>query len=235
MAGLVKNFQCPRHTKTNTANKSQRNSKRIKKSELSNECSCYLMNNKVNCDVKQCKKERVSDNSLKKDSSLRNFLVPLLQGWRREVVFRATSVPSRRDIYYHPPVGKKLRSIREVGIYLKSNGVKDLTVENFSFCCSLLGLGEPYETSRNAAELSIFLEKRNLLDKKPCRSRKKKTIKSSSTENVKSSKLQLKYRCSDTSEQEHTVIESGDGNAVSSGVGCCHKCMKRRWPHSGEE
>ena len=70
----------------------------------------------------------------------------------------------RIDIYYYPPVGKRLRSPKEVEEYLSKHQPADsLSLKNFSFTKKILGLGE-FETvsqansskkrpSNNAAEI----------------------------------------------------------------------------------
>ncbi|CAH0559899.1 unnamed protein product [Brassicogethes aeneus] len=74
------------------------------------------------------------------------FLKPFTLGWKRELVWRATSDSSQKgkrsgDIYYYTPSGKKVRSMREVSENLKS---KDgLTLENFSFTKEPIGLDDP--------------------------------------------------------------------------------------------
>ncbi|GBP53756.1 Bromodomain adjacent to zinc finger domain protein 2B [Eumeta japonica] len=68
---------------------------------------------------------------------------PLEQGWRRELVYRATlDHHSRRnaDIYYYTPAGKKLRSTREIAENLSGTG---FALENFSFFKEPLGLDDP--------------------------------------------------------------------------------------------
>ncbi|CAH2245226.1 jg24984 [Pararge aegeria aegeria] len=72
--------------------------------------------------------------------------VPLERGWKRELVYRAAGAtadnPNRRnaDIYYYTPLGKKLRSTREVSEHLSGTG---LTLENFSFFKEPLGIDDP--------------------------------------------------------------------------------------------
>lgn len=77
------------------------------------------------------------------DLSNPNFLKPFKYGWKRELVYRATSdSPLRRngDIYYYTPSGKKVRSMREVAENLKN---KELTLDNFTFFKEPLGLDDP--------------------------------------------------------------------------------------------
>ncbi|KAJ3659214.1 hypothetical protein Zmor_010915 [Zophobas morio] len=68
---------------------------------------------------------------------------PFVYGWKRELVYRATSDnPNKRngDIYYYTPTGKKVRSMREVSENLKN---KELALENFTFFKEPLGLDDP--------------------------------------------------------------------------------------------
>ncbi|ELR20148.1 MethylCpG binding domain containing protein [Acanthamoeba castellanii str. Neff] len=61
--------------------------------------------------------------------------LPLRAGWTREVVTRQSGATAkiRKDVYYHAPDGKKLRSRVEVGRYLVQKGITDLSIENFSY------------------------------------------------------------------------------------------------------
>jgi hypothetical protein len=68
---------------------------------------------------------------------------PFIYGWKRELVYRATSDnPNKRngDIYYYTPAGKKVRSMREVSENLKN---KELSLDNFTFFKEPLGLNDP--------------------------------------------------------------------------------------------
>lgn len=47
------------------------------------------------------------------------YMYFLSTGWRREIVQRMVSSTSAKDVYYHPPEGKKLRSSVEVDRYCK--------------------------------------------------------------------------------------------------------------------
>nr|XP_045612993.1 uncharacterized protein LOC123767378 isoform X1 [Procambarus clarkii] len=82
--------------------------------------------------------------------SKEQYFVPLQQGWVREIVFRAVSESANRDVYYHTPTGRKLRSRVDIAKYLKNENVENLTVENFTFNKFLFEFGEPYEVIRNA-------------------------------------------------------------------------------------
>lgn len=72
-----------------------------------------------------------------------NYLKPFKYGWKRELVYRATSDNSTKrngDIYYYTPSGKKVRSMREVSEHLKN---KELTLDDFTFFKEPLGLDDP--------------------------------------------------------------------------------------------
>ncbi|KRT81253.1 F-box domain-containing protein, partial [Oryctes borbonicus] len=77
------------------------------------------------------------------DLSNPNFLKPFQFGWKRELVYRATTDSSAKrngDIYYYTPHGKKVRSMREVSENLKN---KELTLDDFTFYKEPLGLEDP--------------------------------------------------------------------------------------------
>ncbi|XP_050733502.1 uncharacterized protein LOC127007039 isoform X2 [Eriocheir sinensis] len=105
---------------------------------------------------KICKKMKTSRASrpsiIIRENHLQRFKDPLLKGWRREVVTRATgnAAAPNKDIYYHTPDGKKLRSSIEIAKYLEENGIIDFTLDNFTFFRLALGFGEPYEAIRMA-------------------------------------------------------------------------------------
>ncbi|XP_019699884.1 uncharacterized protein LOC105189461 isoform X2 [Harpegnathos saltator] len=68
---------------------------------------------------------------------------PFKYGWKRELVFRASSDSALKrmaDIYYYTPKGKKVRSFREVAESLHS---KELSIENFTFFKEPIGLDDP--------------------------------------------------------------------------------------------
>lgn len=72
-----------------------------------------------------------------------NFLKPFQFGWKRELVYRATSDNTSKrngDIYYYTPSGKKVRSMREVSENLKN---KELTMDDFTFYKEPIGLDDP--------------------------------------------------------------------------------------------
>lgn len=72
-----------------------------------------------------------------------NYLKPFQFGWKRELVYRATSDSTMKrngDIYYYTPNGKKVRSMREVSENLKN---RDLSIEDFTFYKEPLGLDDP--------------------------------------------------------------------------------------------
>ncbi|XP_037873836.1 uncharacterized protein LOC101738884 isoform X1 [Bombyx mori] len=77
------------------------------------------------------------------DMSSPALRLPLERGWKRELVYRAALDSHSRkhgDIYYYTPLGKKLRSTREVSEQLAGTG---LTLENFSFFKEPLGVDDP--------------------------------------------------------------------------------------------
>ncbi|XP_068220607.1 uncharacterized protein [Palaemon carinicauda] len=81
----------------------------------------------------------------------------LKQGWRREMVQRATvdsNTPNRvrADVYYYTPEGKKLRSRIEIEVYLMRKGVTNLTIENFTFAKEPVGGTEEQEHIRQATK-----------------------------------------------------------------------------------
>nr|XP_053647502.1 uncharacterized protein LOC128699011 [Cherax quadricarinatus]XP_053647503.1 uncharacterized protein LOC128699011 [Cherax quadricarinatus] len=96
------------------------------------------------------KKKKTLKKIKKKFENFDTYRLPLEIGWIREVVIRLTTSHSKCDIYYHPPLGKKLRSLIEINKYLESSGVENLTGDNFTFKKCLLGFGEPFEVSRYA-------------------------------------------------------------------------------------
>lgn len=95
------------------------------------------------------------------------LFAPLKLGWIREIVTRHISNSAKHDVYYHPPYGKKLRSIVEIGKYLnQENMTALLTVDNFTFYPEPLGYGEPFEITRGAILRSPFVSKANGSPKK---------------------------------------------------------------------
>ncbi|XP_063875442.1 mucin-17-like [Scylla paramamosain] len=87
------------------------------------------------------------------EATLKRLKKPLMKGWIRELVQRIVSASSNKDVYYHTPEGKKLRSSVEVDKYLETMRITGLTRENFTFYRAELGFGEPFEIVRNAARL----------------------------------------------------------------------------------
>uniref|UniRef100_A0A6P7H7H1 Uncharacterized protein LOC114348092 n=1 Tax=Diabrotica virgifera virgifera TaxID=50390 RepID=A0A6P7H7H1_DIAVI len=76
------------------------------------------------------------------DLSDPKYLKPFKYGWKRELVWRGTYDQSKgrqADIYYYTPLGKKVRSTREVAELLNN---KELTIENFSFFKEPIGLSD---------------------------------------------------------------------------------------------
>ncbi|XP_072385779.1 uncharacterized protein [Diabrotica undecimpunctata] len=76
------------------------------------------------------------------DLSDPKYLKPFKYGWKRELVWRGTYDQSKGrqgDIYYYTPLGKKVRSTREVAEVLNN---KELSLENFSFFKEPIGLND---------------------------------------------------------------------------------------------
>ncbi|KAG7176382.1 Midasin-like 3, partial [Homarus americanus] len=92
---------------------------------------------------------------LKKSFNLEDCKKAFEQGWKREIVFRATVDPNKSstkaDIYYYAPNGKKLRSRVEIEDYLFRQGIKNLTLDNFTWIKEPLGVCEEYEQIRHAS------------------------------------------------------------------------------------
>ncbi|XP_061172726.1 uncharacterized protein LOC133182036 [Saccostrea echinata] len=88
------------------------------------------------------------------------LLKPFKEGWRREVVFRSTYTPVTKhgamksvpaDVYYHPPEGRKLRSMVDITKYLVMTN-SDLTIDNFSFLRKPI-LEPPFEVVRSSGSV----------------------------------------------------------------------------------
>lgn len=77
----------------------------------------------------------------KEDLQDPKYLKPFKYGWKRELVWRATTHGGKKlgDIYYYNPVGKKLRSFREIADVLDN---KQLTLDNFTFAKEAIGLND---------------------------------------------------------------------------------------------
>lgn len=73
---------------------------------------------------------------------------PFQFGWKRELVFRATTGVSKEkgDVYYITPNGRKLRTRNEIQVHLADG----LTMDNFSLSKVPLYLGPEYEIVRSA-------------------------------------------------------------------------------------
>lgn len=96
------------------------------------------------------------------------FLKPLESGWKREMVLRNPTGDNKRrvDVYYYTPSGKKLRSLKSVAEHLEGT---ELTLDNFTFTRSSVGIDDPEkEIVRNA--------KRSLSDDSSGFSKKKKKM-----------------------------------------------------------
>ena len=79
---------------------------------------------------------------------------PFKDGWRREVVYRATVQPGAKtlcDVYYYTPDGKKLRSGREVADYLRKHS-SPYTSEHFTFFKAPIGMDTQFEILRDAKQ-----------------------------------------------------------------------------------
>ncbi|XP_015438434.1 PREDICTED: uncharacterized protein LOC107193494 isoform X1 [Dufourea novaeangliae] len=77
------------------------------------------------------------------DMSNPAFKEPFKYGWKRELVFRASTDSTLKrmaDIYYYTPKGKKVRSFREVAEFLNT---KELTIDNFTFFKEPIGIDDP--------------------------------------------------------------------------------------------
>ena len=74
--------------------------------------------------------------------------LPFEYGWKRELVFRATTGVSKEkgDVYYITPTGRKLRTRNEI----MANLGKHLTMDNFSLSKVPLYVGPEYEIVRSA-------------------------------------------------------------------------------------
>lgn len=100
---------------------------------------------------------KTTKNPARKSYSAINISSPLLkepfkEGWRREVVYRATVDPGTKtlcDVYYYTPDGKKLRSGREVSDYLDKTDT-NFSVENFTFFKEPIGMDSSQEILRYA-------------------------------------------------------------------------------------
>lgn len=96
--------------------------------------------------------------------SQEELVKPFELGWRREIVQRSTSLDTagsgkgpQSDIYYFSPEGKKMRSCRDIDMYLSKTG-SSLTVSCFSFIKEQI-YKEPYETTRSAGQSKRHLDK----------------------------------------------------------------------------
>ncbi|XP_068204493.1 serine-rich adhesin for platelets-like [Palaemon carinicauda] len=94
------------------------------------------------------------------DGTADDYFMPLAAGWVREVVSRGITNSVRADVYYHPPVGKKLRSSVEVMKYLSAQNITELSMKNFTFNKLPLGFGPPYELLRGAHVVGNYFKKK---------------------------------------------------------------------------
>lgn len=88
------------------------------------------------------------------------LLKPFNEGWKREVVFRSTYSPVTKqgtmksvpaDVYYHPPEGRKLRSMVDITKHLVMTN-SELTLDNFSFIRKPI-LEPPFEVVRSSGSV----------------------------------------------------------------------------------
>lgn len=88
------------------------------------------------------------------------LLKPFNEGWKREVVFRSTYTPVTKqgtmksvpaDVYYHPPEGRKLRSMVDITKHLVMTN-SELTLDNFSFIRKPI-LEPPFEVVRSSGSV----------------------------------------------------------------------------------
>ncbi|XP_044253918.1 uncharacterized protein LOC123004636 isoform X2 [Tribolium madens] len=106
--------------------------------EMANISDVTSLKSRTDSDSPAAKKMRLAI-----DISDPKYRKPFLYGWKRELVYRATSDnPNKRngDIYYYTPTGKKVRSMRELAENLKG---RELTVDNFTFYKEPIGLDDP--------------------------------------------------------------------------------------------
>ncbi|CAG2186120.1 unnamed protein product [Mytilus edulis] len=85
---------------------------------------------------------------------IKSLELPGEYGWTREIVVRNTFDDNKRrpaDVYYKPPIGKKLRSMVEVSAHLRQHKISDLTENNFSFIKTPIS-SPPFESVRNAGK-----------------------------------------------------------------------------------
>ncbi|KAK7065372.1 hypothetical protein SK128_002905, partial [Halocaridina rubra] len=89
------------------------------------------------------------------DGNVMPYFLPLSKGWIREIVERRICPTKTFDIYYHPPKGCKLRSLKNIEQFLIESQFPDLKICNFTFLKKALGYGLPYEIVRKARECCI--------------------------------------------------------------------------------
>ena len=105
----------------------------------------------------------------------------------------------RIDIYYSPPVGRKLRSSKEVEKYL-SKHPQSLSLRNFSFKQKKLGLGE-FETVRQANS-----RKKEAVSTKPLPTPPSPEIR---TEEPSDSKIRLHIHCEELGKETTIRVKRG--------------------------
>jgi len=137
-------------------------------------------------EIKVIKEIKVTNNEPKVAKRIKQgspmLLEPFKNGWRREVVYRATVDPGTKtlcDVYYYAPDGKKLRSGREVAMHLQKVN-SHLSIDNFAFFKDPIGIDSNQELVRSAKkrttkndEVMVAHKKKPLAPRKS--GRKKKT------------------------------------------------------------
>ncbi|GFO04877.1 F-box/lrr-repeat protein 7 [Plakobranchus ocellatus] len=84
---------------------------------------------------------------------LEHLRLPEKHGWKRELVYRGTYDGGSRkmDVYYHPPTGRKLRSMMDIGAYLDKQENYPLNRTHFTFRKEKL-FDPPFELVRSAGQ-----------------------------------------------------------------------------------
>ncbi|XP_047489569.1 bromodomain adjacent to zinc finger domain protein 2A-like isoform X3 [Penaeus chinensis] len=166
------------------------------------------------CNVSEVKRTRRKENP----GPTEELFAPLKLGWIREIVTRHISSHAKQDVYYHPPYGKKLRSLVEIGKYLKQENMTALlTVDNFTFFAEPLGYGEPFEIVRGALMRSQSVSKANgspkkeqILTPKKGYHIKKSKLTPKSTNNPKTKAKSAKQKSVEKMAKHAHVAESSD-------------------------
>ncbi|GFR74908.1 methyl-CpG-binding domain protein 3 [Elysia marginata] len=98
---------------------------------------------------------------------LEHLRLPEKHGWMRELVYRGTFEGESRkmDIYYHPPSGRKLRSMMDIGAYLDKQENYPLNRTHFTFRKEKL-FEPPFELVRSAGQPVRAFSSPNVSSKK---------------------------------------------------------------------